>query len=296
LIPGVFVIAILVVFAGKWALSAANDPSETVSTSTGCIFAPGETTPGNSERLARYVPLFEQALAQAGGSDVVGCPSSTMEIWQDLVVQPLAFADRPGGAIVAADDSTAVVLSWTAWISYRQIGGKSGDNAQELAGLPVRVRTEDGLWIVDLDRGGYLVAEAEDAPYFWAPELAAARIDEHGGLTGELGRPTGYPQVKEGYFEQDFLHGIATLDPDGTIQVELIDDPTADLGTFEPIEDRILRQTDGTAWYVTSDRNRQWIPDGDVWECLGGWDNVTGNDVPGWAVASLPYDGHASCP
>jgi hypothetical protein len=57
-----------------------------------------------------------------------------------------------------------------------------------------------------------------------------------------------------------------------------------------------VRQTSGTAWWVDEDGARHWIPDGDVWRCLGGDGAVALDQLPGWAVATLPLEEAATCP
>jgi hypothetical protein len=58
----------------------------------------------------------------------------------------------------------------------------------------------------------------------------------------------------------------------------------------------IVRQETGTAWFVDEDGRRHWIPTGATWDCLGGADAVAADNLPGWAVATLPLAEAARCP
>jgi hypothetical protein len=62
------------------------------------------------------------------------------------------------------------------------------------------------------------------------------------------------------------------------------------------VEGRIVRQVTGVAWFVDDDGRRHWIATGGTWNCLGGDEAVAADNLPGWAVATLPLAGPARCP
>ncbi len=293
LLLGGAVIAVIAVVAAVLWTGSGTDPVLGGATEP-CIFAAGARDAGSQETLAAYSAPFEAVYEAAGGADEVGCPSGPMRRWQQLVVQELVFPDRPGGTIVAADPQSAIHMGWTAWTGYKQIGGKSGDNAQSLAGLPVALRSEGLAQIVELDTGGLLVGERPDAPFFWVHQAAVAVWEEDGGMDGPLGLPAAYPQPRGSTFAQDFAGGSIVLTADAEVVPEIVDDAERLLAELGDIEGTILRHSDATTWYV-QDGSRLWIKDGGIWECLGGWDNLSHNDVPGYVIFALPYGGWAEC-
>ena len=77
--------------------------------------------------------------------------------------------------------------------------------------------------------------------------------------------------------------------------MEEVSDPTSALPT--EINGHILRQADGTAWYVDDKGVRHWIPDGTTWNCVGGDAIVAANAraLPGYAVSALRVGTAARC-
>jgi hypothetical protein len=107
-----------------------------------------------------------------------------------------------------------------------------------------------------------------------------------------------------GRLQLDFEHGYMTADAAdfGSLllgapaeDAVVVPDPAEPLrGTA--VAGHIVRQVTGTAWFVDEDGRRHWIPSGEAWDCLGGADAVAANDLPGWAVATLPLAEAARCP
>ena len=151
--------------------------------------------------------------------------------------------------------------------------------------------TEDGKVEIRLSAGTVLVAERSDAPYFWIAGAYVPWWRQH----PELGAPVQNPLPS---LRQDFQHGYAQIRP-GAIEPEFhpVADPAALLPPH-PVR-HILRQPDGTAWWVVKRHGRpvrEWIPDGETWNCIGGDSVAVHPDTDGSVVAALAYAGHAHCP
>jgi hypothetical protein len=112
-------------------------------------------------------------------------------------------------------------------------------------------------------------------PYFSADTL---RIDFEGG-----------------YMEAPLGDLVGLLAGQPVDDVVLVDDTGAQLAGVA-VEERIVRQSSGTAWWVDADGRRHWIPDGETWQCLGGDAVVVADDLPGFTVATLPLAEQATCP
>ncbi len=239
----------------------------------------------------RLTQRLRSAFEDAGGEPTVGCAAGRAYRWQSLVAQEVLLAGLPNGALLASPNGVDVHLNRGAWGSYHQLGGKDGDAAQTTGGLVVGiVEYGDGHVEIELSTGTVLVAERADAPYFWIPAAYVPWWRNH----PELGLPTGNPMPST---QQDFQHGVATVrfGSGGDPVARLVERPEGELPTLESIRGRLLRQADATAWLIDAEGRRQWIPDGDTWNCLGGAERRLGRDLPGYAIATLPYAGQARC-
>lgn len=237
---------------------------------------------------SRLVATFRGASEGAS----IGCPVGPAYRWQAIAVQELTRTGFDRSALLVSPNGVDLHLNNAAWGSYYQVGAKNGTAAQTTAGLPVRVVPYgDGHVEIELSAGVVLVAERADAPYFWIPAVFVPWWREN---QPQIGLPTGNPMPT---FRQDFQRGFMSVKPPQVAVpvATFVDEPRAELPTLETIRERILRQPDGTAWFVSSDGTRQWIPDGHTWDCLGGDAKRVSRDLAGYAVASLPYGGQASC-
>jgi transcriptional regulator with XRE-family HTH domain len=223
----------------------------------------------------------------------VGCASGLAYRWQALVVQEVALDGVPNGALLLLPaPESDVYLNRAAWGSYHQLAGLSGNMAQTMGGLPGEFRElETGFIEFELSKGALLIAEHPDAPHFWIPAEYVAWWRSH----PELGRPTSNPM--EAVLSQEFEFGIATVtavEPQ-VPKITPVENPGSELPPMDEIRDRILRQADGTSWYVTLDGKRQWLPDGGTWLCAGGEDKALVGDMPSYAIARLPFAGQFRC-
>ncbi len=229
---------------------------------------------------------------RAEGGARLGCAAGPAYRWKSLVVQDLVRGHTPNGSLVVSPNAVDLWMNQSQFTSYHQIGGRSGDAAQTVGGLPKRIVTAgNGHVEIELTEGTMLVAERPDAPYFWIPGAFVPWWRDH----PELGIPVQNPLPS---LRQDFQHGYAQIRP-GLTEPEF--HPLADAGALLPAHSagHILRQPDGTAWLVVKRRGalvREWIPDGETWNCLGGGAEVVHPDVDGDVVSVLPYAGHAHCP
>ena len=228
---------------------------------------------------------------QEGGTRL-GCAAGPAYRWKELIVQDLVRAHTPDGSLVISPNGVKMWMNRSQYTSYHQIGGRSGDVAQNVGGLPERiVTTADGHVEIQLSAGTVLVAEQRDAPYFWIAGAYVPWWRHH----PELGIPVQNPMPS---LRQDFQHGYAQIRP-GATEPEF--HPVADPAALLPpnAAGHILRQPDGTAWLIVKQRGRlvrRWIPDGETWNCIGGDAVAVHPDTDGSVVAALGYAGHAHCP
>jgi hypothetical protein len=193
---------------------------------------------------------------------------------------------------LASPNGVDLYLNNAAWGAYHQLGGKTGDAAQSTAGLPVRsLPYADGHVEIELSAGVVLVAEKVDAPYFWIPAVFVSWWRDH---QAQVGLPTGNPLPT---FRQDFQKGFVSVNPPQLAVPVLtaVDNPQRELPALDTIRGHILREPDGTAWFISATGQRLWIADGPTWDCLGGDSKRISQDLPGYAVASLPFGGQAQC-
>lgn len=232
-----------------------------------------------------------RTFGQEGGARL-GCAAGPAYRWKELIVQDLVRAHAPDGSLVISPNGVKMWMNQAQYVSYHQIGGRSGDVAQIVGGLPERiVTTADGHVEIRLSAGTVLVAEQRDAPYFWIAGAYVSWWRHH----PELGIPVQNPMPS---LRQEFQHGYAQIRP-GATEPEF--HPVADPAALLPphLGGHILRQPDGTAWLVVKQRGRlvrQWIPDGETWNCIGGDAIAVHPDTEGSVVVALEYAGHAHCP
>lgn len=142
-----------------------------------------------------------------------------------------------------------ICMNQAQYSSYHQIGGRSGDIAQIVGGLPERIVTaRDGHVEIQLSAGTLLVAERSDAPYFWIAGAYVPWWRHHLGIGIPVENPL--PRLRQG-----FQHGYAQIRP-GVTEPEFhpVADPAALLPPHAIVH--ILRQPDGTAWLIVKQRGR----------------------------------------
>ncbi len=98
----------------------------------------------------------------------------------------------------------------------------------------------------------------------WIPAVFVPWWRDHLSL---VGLPTSNPLPT---FRQDFTRGVVTVTPTqvGAPTFSPVMEPARDLPVVDAIKERILGHADGTAWFVSPEGRRLWIPDGDTWTCL----------------------------
>jgi hypothetical protein len=273
------------------------DPPLVVALPEGCPHEVGDLEGVTDEH--GFGDMIRSHFRISGGEEELGCPLTPVELLPD---SPLAYqeygteGETPGLVILGFEDGRSMTLPFAAWGSYRQIGGRSGDQAYAIAGEPIGLRITGSVAYVELETDVQLIAEAAEAPYFFVIPLVTADWAARGGLDGELGRPTSNPHMRDGRWRQEFESGWLEAATDlKDITWHAVDEPRQELPADEAMAGRIVGQLDGTAWFVTEDLHRMWIPDGLVWDCLGGAAEAVSVNVPGYAVAQLPYAGLATC-
>ena len=244
-----------------------------------------------SPDAARVRSGLEDLLGQVGGTGRIGCALGPARRWQDVVVEEHdSGEDGLPGALVLAPSHQGLYLSPEAYATYRRLGGGDGSFAQKIGGIPDRVDDfADGHSEVTLSKGVVLVEGTAGAPYFWiaAPYVAWWRAHP------ELGLPTSNPMPD---LSQDFEHGrvLAIGSDTGGPKPLMSTNPGAALPAARA--GHILRQSDGTSWWIDDRDRRWWIATGGVWTCLGGASVALPDEVSGDAIATLPFAGHATCP
>ena len=305
-------LALVVAVAAGFAASSADPPDD------GRDSAAARTTVA-----AVPAPQCEPVVAGQGGTPVGlaaavtevapgACAGGVAQTFGEAQVQPLNDArGRPDGVVLVSPGGPPVRLTQTMWVSYREIAGRATpESAATYGGYPVSVTraAETGVPVavtIALDRGGVIVGRREDTQMFWLPRQVLALWTAHGGATGDLGMPTSNPRLVAGRAVLDFEQGYMSVEP-GDAGALLLGAPADDVVVVVPdpagplrgvtVAGHIVRQVGGVAWFVDASGRRHWIAPGDTWSCLGGDAAVAVDDLPGWAVATLPLAAPARCP
>jgi hypothetical protein len=298
LIVGVGVVVAITVAAVAVAVAVNGGPSPRRQAASfvpsGCDQAVGRLDAELSREPAaeRISIRLADTFRTAAAASAIGCPTRPAYRWEAIVVQELTRLGRGDGALLISPNGIDLYLNNAQWGSYHQIGGRDGLSAQPTAGFPLQVVPySDGHVEVDFSLGVVMVGEREDAPYFWIPAAFVGWWRENQTVTG---LPTGNPLPT---FRQDFQRGFVTVEPP-TVGVPVLTtvDPRQDLPTIDTIRERVLEHADGTSWFVTAEGTRQWIPDGQTFECLDGEAKRLRRNLPGYAIATLAFAGQAVCP
>jgi hypothetical protein len=219
-----------------------------------------------------------------------------VELQELLVTQTLPgpVDGAPGALVVVAEQPDLhYYFNAALWKSYRQVGLRDGAGAQPVGVIPTELMVHgDGHVELELDGGMLLVAERPDAPYFAVPRRY---VDWWQANKEQVGLPMGNPRPGEG--RQDTERGYATANRNSDADPEMhpVPNPAAELPPEVGQGDVIISEPDGTDWWIPAADRRQWIADIGTWTCLGGNDETVSAEVPGYAVATLEYDGIAVC-
>ncbi len=257
-----------------------------------CSHAIGATT---DPALRPYrVPFATQIAQLTPPGERAPCAASPMLRWDELVLQPLTDGGRPDGALVATDPDHVMVMTEAEYMSYHQIGGKDGTQAQALAGLPRRraMSTSGKVWLIITDHGA-MASAGPDQPGFYLGGPVWTNWQRNGEDTGDWGIPASNPLNNAVGYYQDFSKGRLTLSYTGDLMFHPVGDPSASLPP--DAEGQILRHDDGTTWYIDQHDVRHWIPDGATWECIHDRGSREIGHVPGYAVTTLKLGDPATC-
>lgn len=262
-----------------------------VAVATGCHPIGKSTDPA----LAAYEVPFETRMDQLtppGESEP--CGGAPVMRWDQLVIQPLVAGGDADGALVAIDPDHLLLMSQAEYVSYHQIGGKDGTQAQALAGLPRRRATSASgkVWLIKTDHGA-MASAGVDQPGFYLGDVVWTTWQGNGQDTGDWGMPASNPLNNAVGYYQDFSKGRLTLSYSGALDFHEVDDPAATLP--KGFRGQILRHDDGTTWYVDDHDVRHWIPDGDTWFCINDRGSREIGHVPGYAITTLALGAPATC-
>lgn len=284
------------------ALGSTNEGPEPATSSLAqtqdptCL-AVGESALGAAPTTERIVARHREALRATADS---GCATEAAHTFGESVHQTVAGSD--GEVVIVASEHGVVALTPAQAQSYREIAGRQRpENAVDLGGYPVSVETAaNGTHSVRLSRGGVIIGQRSDTQSFWMPSPVLDLWQRH----PDLGLPLTNPFLVDDGLRQDFERGYMFLavempitwpELDGAdLEVHHIDDAVSPLAG-ESGRQGIVRQPTGTAWWIDDHEHRRWIPDGDIWTCLGGHDSMLANDVPGHDLALVPLGPPASC-
>jgi hypothetical protein len=250
----------------------------------------------SSSSAGAWKEALADAYDEAGGRARVGCPMGPVELRELLVTQTLPGpADGAPSALVVVAEQPDLRYYFNAalWTSYSRTITRTGGTVLSAGGIPTKVEPlPDGHVEVVLDSGMMLVAERDDAPYFVVPPRYAPWWQQN---KERVGLPMGNPRHGEG--RQDTELGYATADRGSDAPPEMVpvQNPAAELPAEARQGDVIISEPDGTDWWIPADGRRQWIADIGTWTCLGGNDKTVSTEVPGYAMATLEYDGIAVC-
>lgn len=293
------VAAVVLVSRADRSTGSATAPSTTDETNVvdttptaRCRYPIGTT---DDAELAAYRTAFTTQIAQlTPPGDVRPCGGAPVSTWGTLTIQPLSIDGKASGELVAIDPDHVLLMTQAEFSSYHQIGGKNGNQAQSLAGLPRRRRTtKSGRgWLIITDHGA-MVSQGVDQPGFYVGGPVWTRWEATGEDTGEYGMPASNPLNNAVGYYQDFEKGRLTLSYSGTLAFSPVSNPAASLPAHP--KGQILRHDDGTTWYIDEAGHRHWIPDGETWACLHDKGSKELGGVPGYAIATLPLGAPATC-
>lgn len=208
--------------------------------------------------------------------------------WDLNSVRFLVNGDTTRWIDLVFPDDRAMVIPNAAWTPYRTVVNTMG--GIERVGRPASWQLRpDGSSELTTEHGTILNGPATDTKHVYVtPPFTPLWLANRGELGDPMADST--PLVSE------FEHGRIELTDDG-LQIVLItpEQARAQLPPDEQLASSIIRQPSGTAWYVDSQLRRWWIPNGDVWSCLGGSRTMSANHLEGAAVASVPFAGRAGC-
>ena len=287
---------------------ASTSPSAAASAPVSCSIAPAQAAVDLPADLVSRLRELAAGISVAVGP--ASCPRTPVQLVGQGLVQELQRRQdgRRDGAIVIAPGGDPVRLSDAAYAGYRGAFARDRiDVAIQILGYPLSVEETPAGVIVHMTQG-VLVGRTETDPFFVIPAVDGAYDTwlQSGGPDGALGLPTSSPMVnpsgswyEPGQWYLEFERGYLTAPADLSERARFVrpPDPAAPLtSTRVPLTDHILRQFGGTAWYVDGSGVRHWIPDGTTYTCLGGDGAIAVNDVPGYAVWTLPAGPPAVCP
>ncbi len=254
----------------------------------------GALDPANAD--TELTAMVRTAYEEHGGLAATGCPAHSFQEWGRLWYQE--FEGPPGGSpvVLTVEPGTGSVV-WMDRALFSTYQYAAYEKPQELAGMPVSATVESGYPVLYLSGGGVVVAQYPNGPGYWIPRQARDVWEQHGGIAGDLGVPMANVSFIDGRLHQDYAGGYLQLREDGQVQATLVDpdEAMAERSLLPRTTDGILRAYDGTAWWIDSQGRRSWIPDGDVWSCLGGDGAVISPEVPGYVLGTFPLLGTAEC-
>ena len=286
----------------------ANDDAAADNADPPAAPADPTATPPPCEHSATGGSPLDAAVAQLAPE---ACLAGAPDTIADASFQALGTPEGdPEGVVVLPPNGESVRLTQTMWSSFQEIAGPSvPDDALRFSGYPASVRRVDDppVVIVQLSNRGMLIGPRDDTQLFWLPGPVLGLWMEQGAGEGDLGFPTSNPYIDAEGIHQDFergaMHAYGTAAEIAAIKAGRpftpeIDHPVSRLDPTGPPElaDHIVRQLNGTTWWVDDEGARHWVPDDDTWECLGGDDVVALDELHGWDVAVLPLGPAATCP
>ena len=300
----VVVVTAGVVVTGLWMTrraTSSDDPTAAertpgpVATGASCAGRAGVAAQTASSVVADERLLSALADFARGRTDL-DCPLGDAEVWGGLSHQAYRAADGRRLQLVAGPGTTSMEMPDAAFSAYFVAGGQSGNAAQALMGLPTGERRDPEGSVYSFSSGGLVIGARDDGPFFYLLKPAADEWNATGGWSGQLGAPTSLVWPWQGTVRQDFERGYLSITPTGSLERTSVPAGSSTLGTIERLEGHIVRQGDGTAWWIDSGGQRHWIADGPTWDCLGGQAAVAEDDVAGYSIDAVPDGPPASCP
>ncbi len=265
--------------------------SSTSPSTTAAVAEPGLACPGveltvDQARHRRVVVVLTSL-----GRSTDACQNTNPQAFVDLTfVDYLVTGDPAPWVAIGFADGRSLVVPQSAWRTYRSAVEKLGEAADA---RPTRwTMADDGRSTMETSTGLIVTGERTDIKHHY---LTPSFFSTWRANRERLGQPMGHDHPDEPSGD-DFERGyISIVDGKPVVTTVSQQEARAMLPADGELADSIVRQLDGTSWYVDAQLRRWWIPDGGVWGCLGGQDNVSADDVHGAAVTSLSLAGRAGC-
>ncbi len=282
--------------AGVTAAPTSEVPSRPCTIAIGAQGTP--LVPADASRLEEARATWREA------APVDACPREPVTYFAEGLVQALDVAGRRAGVLFLAPTGETTYLTEALWNSYRQVvdGGRP-ESAAAFAGYPLRIGKEHEAVVIELSTGGIIIGPNDQNQAYWIPVEALSAWRDAGGVAGTLGLPMTNPYIDpaDGAYHQDYELGFGRVTEAAPLRAPIVFERLPERGhairAIGDVRGRVLSQRQSTTtWFVDERRRRRWIPDGEVYGCIGADRLRVGPPLPGYEIATLPLGDPMTCP